>query len=46
MAGHAVYALYPHSRYLPARVRVFIDFLAEIYGPVPYWERALKARLP
>ena len=40
--GHAIYALYPHSRYLPARVRVFIDFLAEIYGPVPYWERALR----
>jgi len=43
--GHAIYALYPHSRYLPARVRVFIDFLAEIFGPVPYWERALKAKL-
>jgi DNA-binding transcriptional LysR family regulator len=42
--GHAIYALYPHSRYLPARVRVFIDFLAEIYGPVPYWERALKVK--
>ena len=44
--GHAFYALYPHSRYLPARVRVFIDFLAEIYGPAPYWERALRVRLP
>ena len=43
--GHAIYALYPHSRYLPARVRVFIDFLAEIYGPVPYWERALRVKL-
>jgi len=27
-------------------VRVFIDFLAEIFGPVPYWERALKAKPP
>jgi DNA-binding transcriptional LysR family regulator len=44
--GHAIYALYPHSRFLPARVRVFIDFLAEIYGPVPYWERALTVALP
>ena len=35
---HAIYALYPHSRLLPPRVRAFIDFLAEVYGPEPYWE--------
>jgi len=24
---------------LPAKVGLFIDYLAEICGPVPYWER-------
>ncbi len=30
-----IHALYPHSRYLPPRVRVFIDFLVEIYSEYP-----------
>jgi DNA-binding transcriptional LysR family regulator len=34
----AVSALYPSRQFLPAKVRVFIDFLADLYGPVPYWE--------
>lgn len=34
-----VYAVYPSRRFLPAKVRLFIDYLAELYGPVPYWER-------
>lgn len=42
--GYGIYALYPHSRFVPARVRVFIDFLAEKYGPKPYWERPLKMK--
>ena len=41
--AHGVYALYPHSRLLPPRVRVFIDFLAEVYGPKPYWETGKPA---
>jgi DNA-binding transcriptional LysR family regulator len=41
--GHAIYALYPHSRLLPPRVRAFIDFLAGIYGPRPYWETGRPA---
>jgi DNA-binding transcriptional LysR family regulator len=45
-AGHAVYALYPQNRFLSSRVRVFIDFLAETYGPRPSWERALRIKLP
>ena len=28
----AVYAVYPHARYLPPKIRVFIDFLAERWG--------------
>jgi DNA-binding transcriptional LysR family regulator len=41
--GHAIHALYPHSRLLPPRVRAFIDFLAGIYGPRPYWEMGRPA---
>jgi Transcriptional regulator len=44
--GHAIHALYPQTRFLSSRVRLFIDYLAEIYGPVPPWERGLKVRLP
>ena len=44
----AIYAVYPHRRYLPAKTRVFIDYLAESFGPEPYWdkpqEEAQKAR--
>lgn len=35
----AIYAIYPHRRYLPAKTRVFIDYLAESFGPEPYWDR-------
>lgn len=34
----AVSAVYPSRQFLPAKVRTFIDYLAGIYGPVPYWE--------
>lgn len=27
-----IYAVYPHRRFLPARVRVFVDFLADHFG--------------
>jgi DNA-binding transcriptional LysR family regulator len=35
-----VHAVYPQRRHLPAKVRVFIDFLTEQLGPVPPWRRA------
>jgi DNA-binding transcriptional LysR family regulator len=35
--GWAVYAVYPHSRYLAPKVRAFIDFLAERWGGDPAW---------
>jgi len=35
----AIHAMYPHRRYLPAKTRVFIDFLAESFGPEPYWDK-------
>lgn len=32
------YAVYPSTRFLSPRVRVFIDFLAERFGDNPYWD--------
>jgi hypothetical protein len=37
----AIYAVYPSRDFMPAKVNVFIDFLAEKYGVDPYWDRAL-----
>lgn len=34
-----VYAIYLPTRHLPAKVRAFIDFLMERFGPDPYWDR-------
>ncbi len=42
----AIYAVYPHRRLLPAKTRVLIDFLAERFGPEPYWDRVLAAPKP
>ncbi|WP_417685576.1 LysR family transcriptional regulator [Roseibium sp.] len=36
-----LHAVYPSRRFLPAKVRVFIDFLAHLYGPSPYWDDGL-----
>jgi DNA-binding transcriptional LysR family regulator len=38
----AVYAVYPHTRTLPAKTRRLIDFLVERFGPEPYWDRDLQ----
>ncbi len=32
----AIWALYPHNRHLSAKVRLFIDFLAENLNPAPW----------
>ncbi len=34
----AVYAVYPQNRHLSAKVRVFVDFMADHCGPEPYWD--------
>lgn len=34
----AIHAVYPSKQFLLAKVRLFIDYLADLYGPVPYWE--------
>ncbi|WP_299866851.1 LysR family transcriptional regulator [uncultured Hoeflea sp.] len=35
----AIHAVYASRRFLPAKVRVFIDYLADLYGPSPYWDQ-------
>jgi DNA-binding transcriptional LysR family regulator len=39
-----IYAIYPSRQFLPAKVRVFIDYLAQIFGGVPYWESGLSSQ--
>jgi len=34
----SIYALYPGTRHLSLKVRVFIDFLLERFGGRPYWD--------
>ncbi len=43
---HSVHALYPHARFLPPRVRAFIDFMVETIGDTPYWETGLEKFIP
>ncbi|MFG1296852.1 LysR family transcriptional regulator [Xanthobacter variabilis] len=40
-----VFAVYPSRRFLPRKVRLFIDHLAAQYGPVPSWDEGLDALL-
>ena len=37
----ALNALYPAARYLAPKVRVFIDYLADCFAPIPYWDAGL-----
>ena len=34
------WAVYPPTRHLSMRVRAFVDFLADRFSGVPYWDRA------
>jgi DNA-binding transcriptional LysR family regulator len=38
-----VYTVYPPERHPAAKVRVFIDFLAGLFGPEPPWDRDIVA---
>ncbi|MCP5268096.1 MAG: LysR family transcriptional regulator [Zoogloeaceae bacterium] len=33
-----IHAVFPGNRYVPHRVRVLVDYLAERIGPEPYWD--------
>lgn len=34
----AYFLIYPHRRHLSRKVRAFVDFLVEVFTPVPPWE--------
>ena len=38
-----IHAVYPHSRNLSVKVRVFVDFLTAHFGAEPYWDAGLAA---
>jgi DNA-binding transcriptional LysR family regulator len=37
------YAVFPSRKFLSAKVRTFVDLLAERFGPEPYWDQWNKA---
>lgn len=39
IAETSVYAVYPERRYLSPKVRAFIDFFLQRFGPQPYWDQ-------
>jgi DNA-binding transcriptional LysR family regulator len=34
-----LYMVYANRQYLPSKVRSFIDFASDYYGPAPYWDK-------
>ncbi|MGE0698644.1 MAG: LysR substrate-binding domain-containing protein [Hyphomicrobiaceae bacterium] len=42
----AIYAVYPCRDFMPEKVNVFIEYLAALYGPEPYWNEGLELGLP
>lgn len=47
-AKMAIYAVYPSRDFMPAKVDVLLEFLAQHFGADPYWEKDLNlgARTP
>ncbi len=41
-ASNAIFAVYPSREFMPAKVNVFIEHLADTYGPEPYWDHDLS----
>jgi DNA-binding transcriptional LysR family regulator len=39
--GINAYAIYPQTRHLSRRVRAFVDFLADRFAGIPYWDARL-----
>jgi len=42
----AIWAVYPSSRLLAPKVRVFIDYFAKCYGSPPYWDEGINNSKP
>ena len=36
----AIYAVYPCRDFMPTKVNALIEFLADLYGSEPYWDKA------
>jgi DNA-binding transcriptional LysR family regulator len=43
--GVAIFAVYPCKQFIPAKLRVFVDYLASIYAPEPYWDEGIEGIL-
>lgn len=41
VSTQTLWAIYPSSRELAPKVRAFIDWMVERFGPDPYWDRGL-----
>jgi DNA-binding transcriptional LysR family regulator len=41
VALDGIFAAYPSDRRPPAKIRAFIDFLVDRFGPQPHWDRKL-----
>ncbi|TRY31299.1 LysR family transcriptional regulator [Aliiglaciecola sp. M165] len=41
-----LYAIYPQTRHVSARVRTFIDFLSQRFGEDPYWDECMEIENP
>ena len=39
----AIYAVYPCRDFMPTKVNALIDFLSDLYGSEPYWDKAYEA---
>jgi DNA-binding transcriptional LysR family regulator len=42
-ADIGIYAVHPSPRLVSPNVRAFVRFLADLYGPMPYWDRQIGA---
>ena len=42
--ANGIYAVFPHARHLPLRVRLWIDFLKQTYGDSAYWHPARRIK--
>jgi DNA-binding transcriptional LysR family regulator len=37
----AIYAVYSSRRFVPMKIRIFVDYLTALYGSPPYWDEGL-----
>ncbi len=42
----AIYAVYPCRDFMPTKVNALIEFLSDLYGSEPYWDKAFDQAMP